>query len=487
MNVRPVLHFQGRLLLFLSGGMLLPMLCAGWYGEIGDVRAFILSAIATSGMSMILMLAGRRGTENLYRSEGVLIVVGGWVIASIFGSLPYLFSGSITSPVNALFESASGFTTTGSTILLDIESLGRGMLFWRSFTQWLGGMGIIVLFVALLPELGTGARFLYKLEVPGPTAKTLHPRVHDTASVLWRIYLLFTVVETGLLMLAGLDLYDALTTTFSTLATAGFSPYNASIAHFESGLVEIVVILFMLIAGANFSLYYGLRVAGLKRGLRGFASDREFLFYLGVAASITVITSATLLRAGVFEGVGASLRGSLFQVVSILTTTGFTTVDFDSWPNFARLLIFSLMFFGGCAGSTAGGMKLMRLVIGMKSALREVKLIFNPNAVLAVFVGREPVPNGVVSSVVAFLFLYIASWVAGSALLAIGGADLETAASASIAALGNIGPGLNAVGPTGNFDFFAGWQKLVLVGLMWLGRLEVFPLAALATVAFWRR
>lgn len=471
----------------MAAAMLLPAGCALLYGEIADCRAFLLSALLTGGSGAALIVVGRSATEALYRSEGVLIVVGGWVLASVFGALPYVVSGSIADAVDALFESASGFTTTGSTILLDIEALGRGMLFWRSFTQWLGGMGIIVLFVALLPELGSGARFLYKLEVPGPTAKTLHPRVHDTASVLWRIYLLFTVIETALLMLAGLDLYDALTATFSTVSTGGFSPYNASIAHFSSPVVEVIVILFMLIAGANFSLYYGLRVNGPRRGWRILVEDREFRLYLGLAVGLGCAIFYRLMVWDVYEAPAHALLDSFFQTVSILTTTGFGTTDFDTWPNFPRLVLVSLMFCGASAGSTAGGMKLMRLVIGIKAAIREVKLIVNPNAVLAVFIGRQAVPNAVIASVVAFLLLYMTSWVLGSLALTLGGTDLETSASAAIATLGNIGPGLKAVGPTANFSFFSAGQKLVMVVLMWLGRLEVFPIVALLTASFWRR
>ncbi|MEE2775257.1 MAG: TrkH family potassium uptake protein [Acidobacteriota bacterium] len=487
MSLRPVLPFLGRLLLFLSGGLLLPALCAGFYGELDDIRAFLYAAMITAAVATLFVGFGTRDTDNLFRTEGVLIVAGGWFLASVLGALPYLLSGSIHHPVDALFESASGFTTTGSTILLDIEALGRGMLFWRSFTQWLGGMGIIVLFVALLPELGSGARFLYKLEVPGPSKKTMHPRVHDTASVLWRIYLIFTVVQTGLLMLAGLDLYDALTTTFSTLSTGGFSPYNASISHFASPAVELIVIVFMLAAGTNFSLYYGMRVRDLRPGSRELFVDREFRIYIGLIVGVSAIIVVRLIQSATYPTLARAILDSVFQTVSILTTTGFGTADFDTWPNGTRLLLVCLMFLGGCAGSTAGGMKLMRLVIAIKSALREVKMIFNPNAVIAVFVGRQAVPNGVVASVVAFVLLYMLIWTVGALLLTVGGTDLETSASASIAILGNIGPGLKSAGPTASFAFFAAWQKLVMVLMMFLGRLEVFPIAALFTMTFWRR
>jgi len=482
-NLRPLLRFLGRLVLVLALAELLPSLCCLWYREYGAAIAFVGTALLTGGIGLLLIYLGRGGGE-LYRREGILIVVGGWMLASLFGALPYLWTGTIASPVDAFFESASGFTTTGASILTDIESAGRGVLFWRSFTQWLGGMGIIVLFVALLPELGPGARFLYKLEVPGPTAETLHPRVHDTAAVLWKIYLMLSVAETGLLMLAGLNLYDAMTHTFSTMSTGGFSPRNASVGAFGSPFVEGIVIVFMVFAGANFSLYYGLR---RRRGIRHLLHDPEFRLYVGMILGAVILVSGNLMLRDGGSQVLRTVLDSAFQVVSIMTTTGFATADFDAWPNLSRLLLVCLMFTGGCAGSTAGGMKVMRLVIGIKSAFREVRLIFSPSTVIRVFVGGNAVPNPVVRSVAGFFILFITSWGLGTLLLTVGDTGLETAASAAIATLGNIGPGLDAVGPTANYAFFSPWQKLVMVVLMWIGRLEVYAIAAVVTVGFWRR
>lgn len=485
MNWRAPLRFLGRLLLVLGAAELVPTLVCLFYGELGAAAAFVGTALLTAVCGLCLIYFGR-GAGELYRREGILIVVGGWILASAFGALPYLFTATLHHPADALFESASGFTTTGASVITDIESSGRGILFWRSFTQWLGGMGIIVLFVALLPELGPGARFLYKLEVPGPTAETLHPRVNDTASVLWRIYLLFTAAQVVLLMFAGLDLYDALTHTFSTLSSGGFSPRNASVAAFESAWVEIIIIFFMLLAGANFSLYYGLRK---RLGWSSLVRDPEVRIYLAINFGVAALITGNLLENGVY-GEGETARAyldSLFQVVSILTTTGFATVDYDAWPNFARLLMVGLMFVGGCAGSTSGGVKIMRFVIGLKAAFREVRLMFSPSHVIAIFVGGKAVPGPVVRSVVGFFVLYFASWAIGVVLLTVGGLDLESSATAAIATLGSIGPGLSAVGPTMNFAFFEPWQKLVMVLLMWLGRLEVYAILSVMTFAFWRR
>ncbi len=484
MNLRPVLRFLGRLVLVVGVAQLVPGLVSLLYRELATAAAFGGSAALTAACGALLLALGRRpGAVELYRREGILVVVCGWVLASAFGAVPYLAAGALSSPADALFESASGFTTTGATVFLDIASVERGVLFWRSFTQWLGGMGIIVLFVALLPELGPGARFLYKLEVPGPTAEALSPRIHDTAVVLWRIYLAMTVAETALLMAAGMSLYDALTHTFSTLSTGGFSPRNGSLAEFPSPAVQLVVIVFMILAGGNFSLYYGLR---RHRGWN-LLRDFEFRIYLVILAAATAVVAVDLVANGVYAPGGRVVLDALFQVSSILTTTGFASADFEGWPALSRMLLVVLMFIGGCAGSTAGSMKVMRMVVGVKAALREVRLTFSPSTVAAVFVGGKAVPEGVVRSVAGFFILYLTSWGLGALLLTVDGPGLVTAGTASIATLGNVGPGLEAVGPIYNYAFFSGRDKLVMVLLMWLGRLEVYSIAALATTRFWRR
>ncbi len=480
MNLRPVLRSVGRLLLLLAAAQLVPALCSLLYGELAAVNAFLISSTVTAVVGLVMTRFG--GAGQVYRREGTLIVVGGWVLASLFGALPYLLTGTLTSPADALFETASGFTTTGATVLLDIEAASRGMLFWRGFTQWLGGIGIIVLFVALLPELGPGARFLYKLEVPGPTAEGLKPRIKDTAVVLFRLYLLLTVAETVLLLLCGLSLYDALNHTFTTLSTGGFSPHAESIAAF-SPWVHVVIIVFMILAGGNFSLYYGLRQ---RRGWN-LLRDVEFRIYLAIMAVAVGVVTWDLWLGDLDYSLPRALLDSSFQVTSIMTTTGFATADFNFWPKISQLILILLMFIGGCAGSTAGSIKVMRVAIGFKAALREVRLGFSPSTVISILVGGKRVPESVVRSVVGFLVLYVASWGLGTLLLDAGDRSLVTAASAAIATLGNVGPGLDQVGPAANFAFFAGWEKVVMVLLMWLGRLEVYSIVALFTVSFWRR
>jgi trk system potassium uptake protein TrkH len=481
-NVRAPLRFLGRLILLLAGTELAPALCAAAYREWSVASAFVVAAACTAACGGLLLWIGRGEDSPLYRREGILIVVGGWVAASLFGAVPYLLTGTFAHPIDALFESASGFTTTGASVLVDVEAVSRGVLFWRSFTQWLGGMGIIVLFVALLPELGPGARFLYKLEIPGPTAAALQPRIHDTAAILWKIYLLFTAVQTALLMLVGLDLYDALTHTFSTLSTGGFSPRNASVAALPAA-AHVIIIVFMVLAGANFSLYYLMRRPGGTRLL----ADPEFRLYVQILGGATLLVFWDLVRSGHHDHLLLALLEAAFQVTSVMTTTGFATADYGGWPLLSRAVLVTLMFVGGCAGSTAGSMKVMRMVIGLRYALREARLIFSPNTVLPILVGGKAVPDGVARSVAGFFILYLSIWGLGALLLSLASPDLVTTATASAATLGNIGPGLRAVGPTENYAFFNGGQKLLMVLLMWLGRLEVYSIIALFTHAFWRR
>ena len=486
MKLRATLGFLGRLLLVLAAAELLPIGVCLWYSERAAAFAFLTTAAITAGLGWAAILGGR-SSGVLYRREGILIVGGGWLLASLSGALPYLLTGTV-GPVDALFESVSGFTTTGASILTSIEGTGYGLLFWRSFTQWLGGMGIIVLFVALLPELGAGARFIYKLEVPGPTAETLHPRVRDTAAAMWRIYVILTLVLIVGLLLAGLDLYQAATHAFSTLSTGGFSPMNASTAAFGPA-VQVLLIVFMVLAGVNFSLYY--RIARLRRD-HGIWRDPELRIFLAIIAGFSLWITWGLATSGAYDSIGRAFLDATFQVASIITTTGFATADFDQWPVLPKALLVVLMFIGGSAGSTAGGLKIIRMVVGLKAALREVKLIFSPSSILPVFLGGKAVPESVVRAVMGVFILYFSIWGLGTLLLTIGIDDssemgLRTSATASIATLGNIGPGLEGVGPTANFAHFSAWQKLIMTLLMLLGRLEVYALASLFTLAFWRR
>ncbi len=480
MNPRRAFHLLGAVLFILAGAQLLPLVLSAVEGDGDALRGFAAGAGASALLGGVFRVLGRR-EGGLYRRDGVLIVVGAWVLASLSGAVPYVVSGAIPAPVDALFESVSGYTTTGASILQDIESLSHPVLFWRSFTQWLGGIGIVVLFVALLSELGPGARFLFKLEVPGPKAEILHARVRESAASVFRIYLALSAVQVALLMLFGLGLYDALTHTFSTVSTGGFSPYADSVAHFPAA-AQVIILLFMLAAGVNFALYF---LLSSRRDLSA-VRDTELRCYLGLALLATAVVAADRLDHGT-EPVARELLHAGFQVVSILTTTGYATADFATWPGLSKDLLVTLMLVGGCAGSTAGGPKVIRLLIGWRAALREVRLTFSPDSVIAVVVGGTAVPEESVRGVVALLLLWVVGWATGALLLSVGDAGIGTAATASIATLSNIGPGLEAVGPAGNYALFADWQKLVMVLLMWLGRLEFFALLALFLPRFWRR
>jgi trk system potassium uptake protein TrkH len=444
------------------------------------LRGFLVASGSTASLGLLFRWLGT-AEGDLYRRDGVLIVVGAWVLASLSGAIPYLVSGVLPSVMDALFESASGFTTTGASVLVDIEAAGRPLLFWRSLTQWLGGIGIVVLFVALLSELGPGARFLFKLEVPGPKAEILHERVRDMALALGRIYLVLSALMAVLLLLCGLSVFDALTHTFSTLSTGGFSPHTESLGYFGPA-VQCVVLIFMLAAGVNFSLY----LTSLRNRNLSALRDRELQMYLALVFAVMLCVAVDISDLAE-AGFARLALDSAFQVVSIATTTGFATADFSSWPSFSQTALVGLMFVGGCAGSTAGGAKVVRGMIGWRAVMREVRRTFSPNSIIAVAIDGDSVPEDSVRSVMALLFLWMLSWVFGTLLLSIGSPGIVTAATASIATLSNIGPGLGSVGPTGNFAFFADWQKGVMVILMWLGRLEFFALLAIFQSRFWRR
>ncbi len=481
MNPRHVASLLGLVLYVLAGAELVPIAWCLYPLDAVSLRAFLAGASTCAGLGLLLRAIGRREGE-LYRRDGVLIVVASWLLASLAGAIPYLASGAIPTFADALFESASGFTTTGASILVEIEAQPRAILFWRSLTQWLGGIGIVVLFVALLSELGPGARFLFKLEVPGPKAEILHARVRQTAGALFRVYLALTLLQTGLMMLFGADVYDALTHAFATLSTGGFSPYADSIAHF-SPLLQTVVLVFMLAAGTNFALLY----AFARARDPGVFRDIEFRFYLWLVTLATLlVTLVVALQSNDATDVATTTLAAAFQVASLATTTGFSTADYTSWPGLAQTALVGLMFFGGCAGSTSGGAKLIRLLIGVKLALREIRLTFSPNSVIAVAVGHQIVPEASARAVAALLLLWGLGWGVGTMLLAVGEIDVLTAATASLATLSNIGPGLAGVGPNENFAFFADWQKLVMVLLMWLGRLEFFAVLAVLLPRFWR-
>ncbi|PXF57932.1 MAG: potassium transporter [Candidatus Methanogaster sp.] len=474
MNYNTIISLIGAVLRFLGMAMLVPLVVAFWYGE--NYNPFLISAVITFVVGIVSGLKTHE-IDDLPIKESFAIVAIGWFSVALFGSMPYILSG--ISPLDALFESMSGFTTTGSTILPVIEDCSKSLLFWRSFTQWLGGMGIIVLFLAILPKLAVAGRDLFRAEVPDPIGDKLSPRLSQTAKILWSVYVGFSAVEVFLLWLSGMTFYDALCTTFSTMSTGGFSPHSESIAFFHSSLIECIVIFFMFVAGANFALHYWM----LRGGTDHLFRDSEFRLY------VCIIFCATLLIALVLWGTygSDSIRLGLFQVIAINTGTGFTTTDFNAWPDAARMVLFLLMFIGGCAGSTTGGVKVVRLLLLIKYGYRELFRSLHPKAILPIRLGRQMVPRGVMEAILSFCIFYIFIFAVASLIMSVLGMDLVSATSAAATTLGNVGPGFNTVGPVAHFSGVHPIGKLVLILCMWIGRLEIFTVIVLLIPDFWRK
>lgn len=477
-----VFQHVGILIFFLGLTLLLPAGASWFYGD-GSLDA-LAGAVAISVLAGILLFFAFRQpkTEYISQREGMAIVAVGWAAIGFFGAMPFYFSGVSPSFVDAFFESVSGFTTTGASVFTNVEVLPESILLWRSLIQWLGGMGIIVLTIAILPFLGVGGFQLYKAEVPSPVPDKLKPRISDTARVLWKVYLLFSLAETLLLLIGGMGFYDALCHTFTTMPTGGFSTRNLSVAHYDSLYFDIVFMGFMVLVGINFSLHY--------RMLRGrplaYWRDPECRFFLILLLILVCAVSASTFGP-VYETVGESLRYGAFQVISILTTTGYATADYDQWPAMARLILLACMFLGACAGSTGGGMKMMRIMLCFKFCYKELFNLVHPHSVSYVKIGGKPVPDTVVTSVLGFLALYMGLFVVSSIVLAAMGVDLVTSFSAVAASIGNIGPGLALVGPAGNYAGIPDLGKWLLAWLMLLGRLEIYTVIIFLVPEFWRK
>jgi trk system potassium uptake protein TrkH len=480
MYYRIVLRILGLLLIFLGGAMLLPLPFSFYYGD-GDYVALLISSGISLTFGMLAFLQSPK-KRDLRPKEGFAVVTLGWITFSLFGSLPYMLSGTIPSFTDAFFETMSGFSTTGATILTDIEALPHGILFWRSLTHWLGGMGIIVLSLAILPFLGVGGMQLFKAEAPGPVVDKLSPRITETAKILWLVYLGFTVAETILLILGGMSLFDALCHTFGTMATGGFSNYNASAGHFGSAYIDFVIILFMLIAGTNFSLHYH----WLKGDFKSLWRSEEFRFYLSLIAGVTLLISIDTYM-NVYGDVFETIQYTLFQVVAIVTTTGYGTADYEQWSASSQILLFALMFVGGCAGSTGGGMKVLRIYLLVKFAYSEIVKMIHPQAVVPIRIGSTIVDRKVMINIAGFFVLFALLTVFGSVVMAFLGLDILSALGAVTATINNIGPGLNKVGPTDNYAFIPDAGKWFLSFFMLMGRLELFTVIVLLAPSYWKK
>ena len=485
MHFAMIFHIISVLIMVLGGFMLFPLGIAIYNGEVSSSQAFLQTFIVVMALGIFLNLTTRKRTGKQFSAkDGFFMVTVSWVIASVVGAFPFFLSGVIPSFADAYFETMSGFTTTGASILTEIQSLPKSILFWRSLTHWLGGMGFVVLTVAIMPLLGIGGVKMVSAESPGPTMDKITPKITHMAKLLWFIYIGMTVVETMLLLFGGMDLFDSLTHTFGTLATGGFSPKNASVGHYDSAYIDIVITVFMVLAGLNFGLYFRI----LTGNIIELKKNTEFKAYLLIFAVTTVI-AAIPLTGKVYSTFAESLRFSSFQVASIITTTGYATTDFDIWPSFSKYILFALMFIGGCSGSTGGGIKVVRIVTLFKQAVTEMKHLANPRGIFTTRMNGVSVKKDFVYTILGFVSLYIMLLLITTAVVATspGDYDLITSFSTALATVGNIGPGFSLVGPTMNYSFFPDYIKWFLSFAMMAGRLEIYTVLILFTPYFWRR
>ncbi len=461
--------------------LMIPALAAALIYGGDDAAAFVftIGLTALTGSLMSYLLKPQR--EDLTAKDGMAVAGLSWVILSFFGALPMVFSGAIPHLVDAYFETVSGFTTTGSTILTEIEHLPKGVLFWRSFTHWIGGMGVLVFTLAVLPRLSGRTAHLARAESPGPTFAKLLPKMGDTAKLLYSLYFILSLTETLLLLLAGMNLYDALIHTFGTAGTGGFSNYNASVGAFQNPLIEWIIGVFMMLFGVNFAVYFHI----LRKEKDAILQSEELWFYLILIGAATLLMTVTILPR--YPGFFTALRTAFFQVTSIASTTGFATADFNLWPLFSRALVVLLMCLGACAGSTAGGFKLSRILLLFKSSYRDLEHTLQPRKVAVVRFEGKPVQESTLAQVGVYLAIWLFLAVTGTLLLCIRQTDFVTAMTAALTCLSNVGPGLNGVGPSENFAFFSPAAKLLLSFLMLAGRLEIYPVLLLFSPNVWRK
>lgn len=474
-----VASLMGTLLILVSGMMAISILVALYYGE-NWVNLLIASSI-TAGVGVVLRLLRDNHNREVRKRDGFLIVSMGWLLMSIFGSLPFVIGGAIPNFVDAFFETVSGFTTTGATILTDIEAMPKALLFWRSMTHWLGGMGIIVLTIAILPILGVGGMQLFVAESPGVTPDKMHPRITETAKRLWLIYFALTAIEAVLLWGAGMSLFDAINHAMATMATGGFSTKNASIAFYSSPAIHYIITIFMFLAGVNFTLLY----FGFTGKIGRILKNEEFKVY---ALNMLILGAMVAFGLAVYGGYGIeeAIRSGFFQVASIITTTGFITDNYLLWPNFLIMIIFVLFFSGGSTGSTSGGLKTMRVIVMIKNSLLELRRQIHPTAVIPVRFNGKAVPQSITNTVAAFVLIYLIIFFGGTLVMSMIGLDFLSAVGSVAATLGNIGPGLGSVGPVDNFAHIVPEGKLFLSFLMLMGRLELFTVLILFMPYFWR-
>ena len=489
MRPKPLLNILGALLSILGMTMIVPIFISYGYGE-SDLNGFLYSALIciSIGLPVWIMTRHRRPLTN---RDGFAIVTFSWIITAVAGALPFYFSGAIPNITDAFFESMSGVTTTGASIIGNtdtlpnlpngIESLPHGILFWRSFIQWIGGMGIVVFYIAILPLLGVGGVQLFKAEVPGPVADKITPRVRETAKFLWIVYVGITTAEAIALMVAGMGVFDAICHSFTTMPTGGYSTKNASIGYYDSMAIQYIIIFFMFLAGINFSLHFHAITGNVKSYFR----DKEFLTYFGIIIVVAFLIFSSI-SAGGNEWTEKHFRDSLFQTVAILTGTGYSTADYELWAYFAQFMILFMMFVGGMGGSTTGGMKIVRIMLLFKYAAKETRRMLHLKAIIPIRIGSRYISEDVIRNTLGFFLFYVSIFAVTTMVLTTMNIDLESAIGASASAIGNIGPGLGAFGPTDNYALLPAFGKWMLCFCMLLGRLEIFTVMVLFSRTFWK-
>lgn len=483
MNLRNIFHILGIFVMMIGAAMLPAFVISAMLHEAAWTAIGLSSLISMGAGLLMYILIPRTGERiSLSHREGFVIVTLAWVLASAFGGLPFLLSGVVPTFCDAFFETMSGFTTTGASVISNLDTASRGILFWRALTHWMGGMGIIILSIAILPILGVGGMQLFKAEIPSPVKDKITPRITETAKNLWLVYVAITAVEIVLLWLGGMSVFDAFCHAFATMATGGFSTYDASVARFNSLYIEIVIIVFMFVAGMNFTLHYRL----FKGDAKSFVRDPEFHFYGAIVLVATALITLDL-RFHYFSSLGESLRFAAFQVVSIITTTGFATYNFDQWPAPSKFILVLLMFIGGCAGSTGGAIKCLRFMVVIKQTFIELTRLIHPHAVISVKIAKVAVPPEIVSSIRSFFFLYIAIAMAAMLALTLLGVDMVTSISGVAATLGNVGPGLGLVNASSTYVELPQTAKWILSACMLLGRLEIYTVLVLLVPDFWKK
>ena len=479
MNKRLTFKLIGNVLLIEAALMLLPVVVSLLMG--GDDTAALLTATAVTAVTGALLRRLKPKNDNLRAREGFAVVSLCWILVSFFGGLPFYFHGSIPSLVDCFFEAVSGFTTTGSSILRDVEALPKGLLFWRSFTHWAGGMGVLVLSLALIPKMGARSIHLMRAESPGPSVEKLVPRVGNNAKILYQIYMAMSLIMLAVELLCGMNLYDALLNMFGSAGTGGFGHYADSVAHYNSPAVEIVTGVFMALFGVNFSIYYFI----LRRNWKGVLHNSELKAYLGImlGSSLLIAVNIMDMNGGNFF---TSLRYSFFQVSSVMTSTGYATTDFNLWPQLSRTILVLLMFIGASAGSTGGGIKVVRIQILFKTTVREIRRTIHPKSVNTIKLDGRSVDESTISGVLSFFGAYMLIMLISVLIVSLDGFSFETNFTAVLATLSNIGPGLDMVGPMGSFADFSDLSKIVLSLCMLIGRLEIFPILMLCAPSAWR-